>query len=77
MSGDAHPPSGGGGGDNGGSGKMSPVAIVIIILVLVFSGVFTLLTSQIGGFLQMLRYNAGPILLVLGALAIFGAFKKK
>lgn len=60
----------------GGSEKLGPIAIVVIVLVVVFSEVLPMLTSQIGHMFQMLKQNAGPVLFILAAIALFRAFKK-
>jgi hypothetical protein len=63
-----------GGGDKP---KMSPWVILGVVIIAAYSGVIPMLTGQIGNIFQMLKSNAGPILIGLAALTFFGLIKKK
>ncbi len=70
------------GGDKGGKksgGLLNAWGYSILLIVLVMVNIIGMLTGQIGGFLQMLKFNGGVIM--AGAALFFiakglGAFKK-
>jgi len=60
----------------GGSKLGNAWGFAILAIVVVFSGVIAVLTNEIGGLLTMLKANAGPILIGIGAIALLIANKK-
>jgi putative Mn2+ efflux pump MntP len=79
---DAHHPA-----PKSGGGLGKAFGGVLLLLIVVFSGLISAFTDQIGHFLQTLTYqvgyvfqvmkmNAGPILAIVGAVLIFRSMKK-
>lgn len=63
--------------EGGGMGKVWVWLIVVIIVML--TGLLGYLTDSLNSFFQMVRFNFGPILMLIGAIwilsAIFGGKK--
>jgi hypothetical protein len=70
---DAHPPAGGGGGGGSKLGMMWGVAILVIVLV--FTNVLGMLSGQLNSFLQVIKLNLGPILIIAAIIWISRAAK--